>query len=213
MPSSLIHLCIAEKVINKIPVNKDEFFYGNILPDYLAVKDYKKKAKLHFYEKIIVNDITKDNVNIQSFLNTYKDELKDSVSLGIYSHFIADNMWIENFIKLHLIKQDEKIYIKTKRGLIRNNRITVYNDYDRMANWIVNKYNLSKDFIKDVNYNGFFSNIYDLPKDDIYNKMDEYMSKVRLEEMEVFTKEEIDEFINKASIEVEKRLRQIEIKE
>ena len=39
------------------------------------------------------------------------------------------------------------------------------------------------------------------------------MSKVRLEEMEVFTKEEIDEFINKASIEVEKRLRQIEIKE
>lgn len=209
MPSSLIHLCIAKKIVNKIPVNKDEFFYGNILPDYLAVKDYKKKAKLHFYEKTIVNDIIKDNVNIQNFLNTYGDKLKDSVSLGIYSHFIADNMWIENFIKLHLIKQDEKIYIKTKRGLIRNNRITVYKDYDRMANWIVNKYNLSQEFIKNVRYNGFFSDIYDLPKEDIYNKMNEYMSKVRLEEMEIFTKEEIDEFISKTSVEVEKRLKQV----
>lgn len=209
MPSSLIHLCIAKKIVNKIPVNKDEFFYGNILPDYLAVKDYKKKAKLHFYEKTIVNDIIKDNVNIQNFLNTYGDKLKDSVSLGIYSHFIADNMWIENFIKLHLIKKDEKIYIKTKRGLIRNNRITVYKDYDRMANWIVNKYNLSQEFIKNIKYNGFFSDIYDLPKEDIYNKMNEYMSKVRLEEMEIFTKEEIDEFISKTSVEVEKRLKQV----
>lgn len=209
MPSSLIHLCIAEKVIEKIPVNKDEFFYGNILPDYLATKDYKKKAKLHFYEKTIVNDITKDNVNLQNFLNKYEDKLKDSVSLGIYSHFIADNMWIENFIKFHLVKQNERLYIKTRRGLIRNNRITVYKDYDRMANWIVNKYNLSKEFIKHVNYNGFFSDIYDLPKEEIYNKMNEYMSKIRLEEMEIFTKEEIDEFINKTSVKVEKRLKQV----
>ncbi len=209
MPSSLIHIAIAKEVVKKIPLNENEFFYGNILPDYLATKDYKKKAKLHFYESTIVNDIKKDNVNLQNFINTYGTELKDSVSFGVYSHFIADHFWIEQFIKQHLVKQNGKIYINTKRGLIRNNRITVYTDYDRMANWMVNEYNLSPEFIKNINYNGTFSKIYDMPKEEIYNKLAGFMSKIRQEEMEVFSKEEVKSFIENTALEVEKRLKQI----
>ncbi len=210
MPSSFIHLCVAKEIVNKISVDEEQFLYGNILPDYIKNKtDYKTKDKLHFYRKTIVNGITKKNVDIEEFLNTYGNEIKDSVSLGIYSHFMTDHFWINKFIKNHLVKENEIVYLKTTRGLIRNNRITVYRDYDRMLEWIVNNYNLSIEFIKNVNYNGFFSNIYGMPKEKIYNKMNEYMNQARKEEMEIFTKEEIEEFVEETSQEVLKRLKEI----
>lgn len=209
MPSSLIHLAIAKEVVKKLPLNEEEFFYGNILPDYLATKNHKKKDKLHFYEKTIVNDIIKDNVNLQKFIDTYRTELKDSVSFGVYSHFIADHFWIEQFIREHLVKENGKLYIKTKRGLIRNNRITVYVDYDRMANWMVNEYKLSQEFIRNVNYNGIFSKVYNMPKDEIYNKLNEFMSVIIEEEMDVFSKEEVSNFIKNTALQVEKRLKKI----
>ena len=209
MPSSLIHLAVAKEVVKKLPLNEDEFFYGNILPDFLKIKNYKKKEKLHFYEKTVVNGITKKNVNLQNFIDTYKTELKDSVSFGVYSHFITDHFWIEQFIKQHLVKQNGKIYIKTKRGLIRNNRITIYVDYNRMANWMVNEYILSKEFVKSINYNGVFSKVYDMPKEEIYSILAGFMSAIRKEEMDVFTKEEITRFIKSTALKVEERLKLI----
>ena len=123
MPSSFIHLCVAKEIVNKISVDEEQFLYGNILPDYIKNKtDYKTKDKLHFYRKTIVNGITKKNVDIEEFLNTYGNEIKDSVSLGIYSHFMTDHFWINKFIKNHLVKENEIVYLKTTRGLIRNNR-------------------------------------------------------------------------------------------
>ena len=46
MPSSIIHLCVAKEVAKQIKVNKEEFLYGNILPDQAIVKSYKEKDKL-----------------------------------------------------------------------------------------------------------------------------------------------------------------------
>ena len=161
MPSSFIHLCVANKVLKQkqIKLNEEEFLYGNILPDYLKEKDYKKKARLHFYNKVTIGNIIKDNVNIEEFLLEHKEDLKDDVALGIYSHFITDKLWIENFVMRHLVNIDGKVYINTKRGHLRNNRLSVYIDYDKMTEWLIEKYGLSIEFMKKVKYNGMF-NIY-----------------------------------------------------
>lgn len=214
MPSSFIHLCVAKEVEKHIKVNKEEFLYGNILPDQLKEeRNYRKKDKFHFYDKQMIGNIRKDNVNIEKFLSEYRNELKDSVSLGVYSHFITDNLWIESFTKNHLIKIDGKIYIKTKRGNIRSNRKTVHRDYDRMNYWLVPKYNISVEFIKAVDYKGIFSKMYDLPQEEIFNRMNRFMNEFIKGEMEIFTKEEIDEFIKTSSKIIISKLKDIQIKE
>ena len=207
MASSIIHLCIAKEVVKELNVNEEEFLYGNILPDYLAIKNYRKKDKLHFYEKQTIGDITKENVNLEKFIRQYGKEIKDSVSLGIYSHFITDYIWIENFMINHLVNINNKNYLRTKRGNIRNNRITVYKEYDKMNKWLINKYNVSAEFIKNINYNGIFKEIYDLPTEEIFNKTNQYMNQFKDGEMEIFTKEEIENFIQMTSKEVVKRLK------
>ena len=83
MPSSIIHLCVAKEVAKQIKVNKEEFFYGNILPDQAIVKSYKEKDKLHFYKKVTIDNITKENVDLEEFLSVHQKDLNDSVSLGI----------------------------------------------------------------------------------------------------------------------------------
>lgn len=213
MPSSIIHLCVAKEVAKQIQVNKEEFFYGNILPDQAIVKNYREKDKLHFYKKVTIGDITKENVCLEDFLKDHKDDLGDSVSLGVYSHFITDYLWIENFIVNHLINIDGKIYLKTRRGNLRNNRSTVYIDYDKMNEWLIEKYDVSCEFIKTVKYNGKFKEIYNLPQKNIYARVKGYMQKLRKGEMDIFSKEEIENFINKATIEVVKRIKDIEVKE
>lgn len=213
MPSSIIHLCVAKEVAKQTQVNKEEFFYGNILPDQAIVKNYREKDKLHFYKKVTIGDITKENVCLEDFLEGHKDNLNDSVSLGVYSHFITDHLWIENFIVNHLINIDGKIYLKTRRGNLRNNRTTVYIDYDKMNEWLIEKYDVSCEFIKTVKYNGKFKEIYNLPQKNIYARVKGYMQKLRKGEMDIFSKEEIENFINKATIEVVKRIKDIEVKE
>lgn len=213
MPSSIIHLCVAKEVAKQIKVNKEEFFYGNILPDQAIVKNYSQKDKLHFYKKTTIGDITKENVCLEDFLKDHKDDLNDSVSLGVYSHFITDYLWIENFIINHLTNIDGKIYLKTRRGNLRNNRITVYIDYDKMNEWLIEKYDVSCEFIKTVKYNGKFKEIYNLPQKNIYARVKGYMQKLRKGEMDIFSKEEIENFINKVTIEVVKRIKDIEVKE
>lgn len=75
MPSSIIHLCVAKEVAKQTQVNKEEFFYGNILPDQAIVKNYREKDKLHFYKKVTIGDITKENVCLEDFLEGHKDNL------------------------------------------------------------------------------------------------------------------------------------------
>ena len=209
MPSSIIHLCVAKEVAKQIKVNKEEFFYGNILPDQAIVKNYRQKDKLHFYKKVTIGDITKENVNLEDFLSIHQKDLHDSVSLGVYSHFITDCLWIENFIVNHLINIDGKIYLKTKRGNLRNNRKTVYIDYDRMNDWLIEKYDISCEFIENVKYNEKFKEIYNLPQKKIYEKIKGYIQNTKKGEMDIFTKEEVENFINKTSIEVIKKIRDI----
>lgn len=202
MASSIIHLCIAKEVLKHIKLNEKEFLYGNILPDFMKVKNYKLKDKLHFYEKVTIGNVTKEIVNLEKFLEKHKQHLNDSVSLGVYSHFITDYLWIKNFIIYHLISIDGKPYIKTKRGNIRNNRRTVYKDYNKIVKWLHEEYNVSLDFIKDIEYKGIFKEIYNAPKEQIYEKMNEHMQNFEEGEMDIFTKEEIKGFIKSTSIEI-----------
>lgn len=212
MPSSIIHLCVAKEVAKQIKVNKEEFLYGNILPDQAIVKNYKEKDRLHFYKKVTIGNITKENVNLKEFLSIHQKDLKDSVSLGVYSHFITDYLWIENFTLKHLTNIDGKIYLKTKRGNLRNNRITVYIDYDKMSEWLIEKYDISCEFIKTVKYNGIFKEIYNLPKEEIYKKINGYIQNTKKGEMDIFSKEEIEDFIKRTTIEVVKKIKDTKIK-
>ena len=76
-----------------------------------------------------------------------------------------------------------------------------------MNEWLICNYKLSDEFIKKINYKGIFKEIYDLPTEEIHKKINQYMKQFSEGEMEIFTKEEIEDFIQSTTKEVIKRLR------
>ena len=122
MPSWSIHLAIAKEANKKLKLNKDLFYYGNLIPDVdkgTSISRYDA----HFYDNIPFPKCPKENmINIDKFLSTYKDNLDNSLILGYYSHILIDNFfnnivysncWIQN-------SNNDIIGIKLKNGKIKH---------------------------------------------------------------------------------------------
>ena len=93
MPSWSIHLAIAKEANKKLKLNKDLFYYGNLIPDVdkgTSISRYDA----HFYDDIPFPKCPKENmINIDKFLSTYKDNLDNPLILGYYSHILTDNFF------------------------------------------------------------------------------------------------------------------------
>ncbi|TKD71381.1 zinc dependent phospholipase C family protein [Pseudalkalibacillus hwajinpoensis] len=88
MGSRLMHLLIADRVTEQIPiVNRSAFLAGSVAPDAVTGDE---KDRSHFYEGN-TNDFSK-RVNLQAFFTKYRDDLPDDYLLGYYVHLIADEL-------------------------------------------------------------------------------------------------------------------------
>ena len=90
MPSWSVHLAVAKEVNKKLNLNKDLFYYGNLIPD-VDKGTIINRYTAHFYDNIPFSSSPKEKmININKFLNTYKNELNNDLILGYYSHLLTD---------------------------------------------------------------------------------------------------------------------------
>ena len=120
MPSWSIHLALAKKVSDKLNLNKDLFLYGNLIPD-VDFNNAITRKQSHYYESNMYFDFCNKarKIDIDSFLQDYKDVLNNHLVLGYYSHLLTDNFyneiaysrWIvdENKVPIGIMLKDKTI--------------------------------------------------------------------------------------------------------
>lgn len=92
MASSLMHICVA-KIINQ-RLKKDErlILLGSIAPD-LSKLVGEDKVKSHFLDNPNV-----EIPNLNRFLDKYKNKLNDDFIMGYYIHLYTDYLWFKYFL-------------------------------------------------------------------------------------------------------------------
>lgn len=122
MPSFSIHLYIAKKISEKVKIDKDLFYYGNLIPD--VDRNCKiSRYNAHYYDNIPYPSCPKENmINIDKFLNDYKEHIKNPLILGYYTHLLTDYFY-NSIVYINKWVLDEKkniVGIKLKNNKIKN---------------------------------------------------------------------------------------------
>lgn len=91
MPSWSIHLMVAKKVNEKLKLNKDLFYYGNLIPDVDKSSSISRYSA-HYYDKNLpyFNCPKEHMINIDLFFKDYKNNLSNPLILGYYCHLLTD---------------------------------------------------------------------------------------------------------------------------
>lgn len=107
MPCWSIHLGVCKEVNNEIELDNDLIYFGCILPDILD------KKYSHYYENY--------TINIDGFLNDYKDRMNNPLIMGYYIHLLTDLFYNDYVDKHSFLFKDNKIQgIKLFDGKIIN---------------------------------------------------------------------------------------------
>lgn len=89
MPSWNIHLAIAQEINKTLKLDKDSFYFGNLVPDVDYDMDIKRKDT--HYHNIKCPSCPKENLpDINLFLKDYKKYLYNPVIMGMYVHLLTD---------------------------------------------------------------------------------------------------------------------------
>lgn len=121
MPSWPIHLAIAKKLNQKLKIDKDLFYYGNILPD--VNKRYNlNRDEAHYYGIPFSFCPKEEQIDINKFLNDYHNNLNNPLVLGYYCHLMTDNYFNEYIYKKCWVldKDNNIIGIRLKNGKIHH---------------------------------------------------------------------------------------------
>lgn len=194
MASRILHLAVAEKIIEQIPVKTpDRFRLGNLLPD--AYREGVPTAKCHF--KIAVCGDSKKTYDLEGFRNTFREEIKtDTLYLGYYLHLIQD-------LVFRRLVYD--VYNWNPR--IPGNVERLWGDYERLNPYIIAHYGLKNFLELPINFFDEISgekintvypfDIHKLRRD--LNHDFEEMSETQEDVPFFYTKEMAAEFIDRAA--------------
>ncbi len=164
MPSWSIHLAIAKKVNSKLNLNKDLFYYGNLIPDVDENTLIGRDEAHYDNHNIPFPNCPKEYmIDTNQFLKDYKEKLSNPLILGYYCHLLTDNFYNNEIYSNNWVQDANHniIGIKLKNGRILNIGIE---DKTRQKQ----KYK-HKDFELYGKYL-FKENKVELPKDDIIIK-------------------------------------------
>lgn len=123
MPSWSIHLAIAKRINDKLNLDKDLFYYGNLLPD-VDKSTLISRDEAHYDNHTIPfpNCPKEHMIDIDLFLKDYKENLSNPLILGYYCHLLADNFYNNEIYSNKWIQDANNniIGIKLKNGKILN---------------------------------------------------------------------------------------------
>ena len=180
MASIIVHLAITDKVAKKLGIKDlDRLRFGTILPD-CPIKKNQSHLKLQDEEYVMFD--------LEKFRRMFRDKiLNDPMYLGYYLHLVQDSLY--------------RVFLYDVKGFnprIPGNKEKLYHDYNTLNRYVIDKYGLTLDMIKE----------YDIGKEPI-NSLDtldvskivrEYKESFGTEEEETFvlSKDMLDEFMEKA---------------
>ena len=120
MPSWPVHLVIAKKVNAKLKLNEDLFLYGNLIPDVDKGTKITRYEAHYYNETLPFPTVPQEKmININKFINVYKDALNNPLILGYYSHLLTDQFYNEKIYTTKWIQDENNNII----GIKFNNRI------------------------------------------------------------------------------------------
>ena len=120
MPSWPVHLVIAKKVNAKLKLNEDLFLYGNLIPDVDKGTKITRYEAHYYNENLPFPTVPQEKmININKFINVYKDALNNPLILGYYSHLLTDQFYNEKIYTTKWIQDENNNII----GIKFNNRI------------------------------------------------------------------------------------------
>lgn len=120
MPSWSIHLKVGKELNKKLKIDNDLFMFGSLIPD--TDNDWgKHRFEAHYYGELKYPKCPKENmIDLNSFLNDYKNKMNNPMIIGYYCHILTDYFYNE-YIYYNKWIQDENneiIGIKKKDGSI-----------------------------------------------------------------------------------------------
>ena len=114
MPSWGIHLKLAKKLNKKLNLDNDLFTFGNLIPDVDSDSIYIRKDA-HYYtgirNKKCPNELV---IDLNKFLNDYKDRFKNPMIIGYYCHILTDEFYNEYIYTNKWIQDENKNVIGIK---------------------------------------------------------------------------------------------------
>ena len=143
MPSWSIHLALAKKVNEKLKLDKDLFYYGNLIPD-ADKKTLIKRDDLHYYNFDIGYPFCPKETPIDPdrFVKDNIKNLKNPLILGYLSHLLADSFY-NGYIYKNFWVQDKDhniIGIKLKNGKVVPNKPGMQKKYKHYDLELYGKY-------------------------------------------------------------------------
>lgn len=137
MASSVIHMCVAKKINEKLKL-ADEYMLllGSIAPD-ISKHVGETKTRSHFLSD-------GNNVNIDKFIEKYKDNFNNTFILGYFIHLYTDFLWEKYFVSEIV----ENGTIKLLNGdTVENDPVLykklIYNDYTNLNIQLIDAYELN----------------------------------------------------------------------
>lgn len=136
MASSVIHMCIAKRINETLKLkNENLLLLGSIAPD-ISKHIGEDKTKSHFLTD-------NKSVDIQRFLEKYREKLHDAFLLGYFIHLYTDLLWDKYFISEIVENGTIQLLDGTK---IDNTPETyqkmIYNDYTNLNILLIDYYHL-----------------------------------------------------------------------
>ena len=181
MASIIVHLAVTDKVAKELGVKDlDRLRFGSIIPDCP-----EKKNQSH----LKISDGEYDMFDLETFRRMFREKiLSDPLYLGYYLHLLQDSLYRD--------------YLYTRKGFnprLPGNKESLYHDYRILNNYVVRKYGLTKDMIKTFDISSEPINeldFFDISRG--VNEVEESFIDVEDDELQVFTKEMLDEFMSEA---------------
>ncbi len=136
LASSIIHMCIAKKINEKLKIaDENQLLLGSIAPD-ISKHIGQTKTKSHF--------LTNDNkVDIERFLNKYKNYLESPFIMGYFIHLYTDFLWDKYFVSEIVEKGSIRLLngktIQKTKDLYQK---LIYNDYTNLNIQLIDEYRL-----------------------------------------------------------------------
>lgn len=155
MGSMVMHLCAAFEANKQLKLDKNKFMVGSIAPDINKLQTGSRQDT-HYIVKKIIDGKEYELPDLERFVKENKEKIVfDPYAAGYYCHLIADEIWFRDIMpkyvdvlsddknSIKLVGQDEFIPYKEYQD-------TVYDDYSKINNFLLEKYNVDIDYLYNI---------------------------------------------------------------
>ena len=200
MASTIIHLAVAKKVLEKVEVdNLKDYFLGAIAPD-ISKQIGQNREISHF-----LYNTAEDIPNIPLFIKTYPLFKYTAFDLGYFTHLYTDKIWNERFLPNYAKENKIKLLDGTIMEVSAEQmKDMIYSDYTNLNTQVIDEYHLDLSLFYEE-YIPPRTKIKEIPinnLDILLNKIGIIIENSKEEKTYALDFESIKEFINQCANEI-----------